>query len=73
MIGRYKSFSSLRLFFFIIFNVLFIFEREKKRQSVNVGGAETEGDLESEAGSKLWALRTEPHSGLELTSCEIMT
>ena len=37
------------------------------------GGAEREGDTESEAGSRLWAVSTEPNAGLELTNCEIMT
>ena len=50
---------------------MFIFERE--RQSVSRGGAETEGDTESEAGARLWAVSTEPDAGLELTHREIMT
>ena len=33
------------------FNVLFVFERE--RESASWGGAEREGDTESEAGSRL--------------------
>ena len=37
------------------------------------GGAEREGDTESEAGSRLRAVSTEPDAGLELTECEIMT
>ena len=37
------------------------------------GGAEREGDTESEAGSKLRAVSTEPDAGLEITSGEIMT
>ena len=37
------------------------------------GGAETEGDTESEAGSGLRAVSTEPNAGLELTDREIMT
>ena len=37
------------------------------------GGAEREGDTESEAGSRLWAVSTEPDAGLELTNHEIMT
>ena len=37
------------------------------------GGAEREGDTESEAGSRLWAVSTEPDAGLELTDHEIMT
>ena len=37
------------------------------------GGADREGDTESEAGSRLWAISPEPDAGLELTVCEIMT
>ena len=37
------------------------------------GGAEREADTESEAGSRLWAVSTEPDAGLELMGCEIMT
>ena len=37
------------------------------------GGAEEEGDTESEAGSRLQAVSTEPDTGFELTNCEIMT
>ena len=40
---------------------------------MNGGGSEREGDTESEAGSKLWAVSTEPDTGLELTDYEIMT
>ena len=34
---------------------------------------EREGDTESESGSRLRAVSTEPDVGLELTNCEIMT
>ena len=40
---------------------------------MNSGGAEREGDTESETGSRLWAVSTEPDVGLELTDREIMT
>ena len=50
-----------------------IFERERERQRASREGAEREGDTESEAGSRLWALRTEPDTGFKLTDCEIMT
>ena len=50
---------------------MFIFERE--RQSASGGGAGREGDTESEAGSGLWAVNTEPEVGLESTNREIMT
>ena len=48
---------------------MFIFER----QSMHRGGAEREGDTESEAGSRLRAVSTEPDVGLELPKHEIMT
>ena len=49
---------------------MFIFERE--RQSVSRGGAEREGDTESEAGSRLRAVSTEPDTGLELINLTIV-
>ena len=39
---------------------------------MNGGGEEKEGDTESEAGSRLRAVSTEPDAGLELPSHEIM-
>ena len=45
----------------------------KERQSVSGGGAEKEGDTESEAGFRLQAVGTEPNVGLELTNRKIMT
>ena len=44
---------------------MFIFETQKER--------EREGDTESEAGSRLHAVSTEPNAGLESTNCEIVT
>ena len=52
---------------------MFIYFWERQRQNVSGLGAEREGDTEAEAGSRLWAVSTEPEAGLELTSCEIMT
>ena len=43
------------------------------KESASKGGAEGEGDTESEAGSRLGAVSTEPDVGLELTNREIMT
>ena len=37
------------------------------------GGAEREGDAESEAGSRLRAVSTEPDAGLEPTDREMVT
>ena len=53
-------------FFFKLIN-LFL------RESMSRGRAEREGDTESEAGSRLWVVSTEPDAGLELTNREIMT
>ena len=36
-------------------------------------GAEREGDPESKAGSRLWAVSTELNAGFKLTDSEIMT
>ena len=47
--------------------------RDREIQSANRGGAETEGDTESEAGSRFWAVSREPDAGLEPTNCKIMT
>ena len=40
---------------------------------MNGGGAEREGDTESETGSRLRAISPEPDAGLELTDREIVT
>ena len=52
---------------------MFIFERARERQSTSGGEAEREGDTESEAGSRLRAVSTEPDVGLEPMNCEIVT
>ena len=52
---------------------MFIYFSDRERQSMNRGGAEREGDTESEAGSRLRAVSPEPDAGLEHTDCEVMT
>ena len=52
---------------------IYLRERERERQIVSRGGAESEGDTESEAGSRLQAVSTEPDTGLKPMICEIMT
>ena len=49
------------------------FLRERETECELGRGREREGDKESEAGSKLQAVSTEPKMGLELMNCEIMT
>ena len=50
-----------------------LFLRVRDRQSASRGRAEREreGDTESEAGSRLQAVSTEPDVGLELTNCDM--
>ena len=48
---------------------MFNFEKERAR----AGERQREGDTESEAGPRLWAVSTKPDKGLELTNREIMT
>ena len=50
-----------RLFFYF-FKSLFIFEK-RERDRAWVGEGQREGDPESEAGSRLWAVSTEPDGG----------
>ena len=57
----------LKKFFFNVY--LFL----RQRHSMSMGGAEREGDPESEAGSRLQAVSTEPDAGLKPMKCEIMT
>ena len=52
---------------------LFLTERERETWSMSGGEAEREGDAESEAGSRLRAISTEPEAGLELMNREIVT
>ena len=54
----------------IFFNVYFW---ERDRQRTSGGGAEREGDTESEAGSRIWAVSTELNAELKPTNCEVMT
>ena len=58
---------------FFIFSTFFIYLWDRERQSMNGGGAEREGDTESETGSRLRAISPEPDAGLELTDREIVT
>ena len=60
-------------FYFFYFLKKSLFLRERKRQSVSGGGAQREGDTESEGGSRLRVVSTEPSAGLELTNRAIMT
>ena len=62
----------LEIVFFLNF-FIFIYFWERKRQSMSRGGAEREGDTESEAGSRLRTVSTEPDTGLEPTNGKIMT
>ena len=48
---------------------IFIFERE----SMSKGGADREGETESEAGSRLQAASTDPNVGHEPVNLENMT
>ena len=52
---------------------LSVYFRERERHSMSGGGAEREGDTDSQAGFGLRAVSTEPDAGLEPTNREIMT
>ena len=61
------------LFLFKNFLMFIHFLRDRERQSMSREGTEREGDTESEASPRHWAVSTVPDAGLELTDCEIMT
>ena len=48
-------------------------EREREREHVQRRGTDREGDIESEAGSRLRTDSSEPDAGLELVNGKIMT
>ena len=52
---------------------MFIYFCEKERQNSSRGEAEREADTESEAGSRLRVVSTEPDAGPEPTNRESMT
>ena len=52
---------------------MFVFERQRERQSTNRGAAEREGDTESKAGSRLLAVSTDPSTGPAPLNREIVT
>ena len=60
------------LFFFNFFNI-YLFLRDREKQSASEGGAERDTHTESKAGFRLWAVSTEPHVGPEPTNWEIMS
>ena len=55
----------------ILYFYVCLFLREREHTSGR--GAEREGDTESKAGYRLWAVSAEPSVGLEPTNYEIMT
>ena len=69
--AEYESLKNMDYLQFFLNVCLFL--RERKTQSVSGGGAEREGDTESEAGSRLRAVSTEPNAGLELTNHKTTT
>ena len=75
-VGRLTDWATQAPLFYFLIKILknvYFWKRERERQSLSRGGAEREGDTESEAGSRLWAVSTEPDAGFELTNREIMT
>ena len=52
---------------------MFTYFWDNARDRVQAAMGQTEGDTESEAGSRLWAVSPEPDTGLELTNRDIMT
>ena len=60
-------------FVVVVVVYVFILKGREHEECTSEGGAEREGDRESQAGSRLQAVSMEPDVGLEPTNCEIMT
>ena len=58
---------------FFKYFLMFIYFWDNVRDRVQAAEGQTEGDTESEAGSRLWAVSPEPDAGFELTNHEIHT
>ena len=69
--GREDAYRRISFFFFYFFNVNLFFEREGETEPESGRGRER--GTESEAGSRLRAVSTEPDAGLEPINREIMT
>ena len=72
LLCQYHTVLITTAFYLFIFHV-YLFWRERERNGVSRGGIEREGDIESEADSRLQAVSTEPNVGLKHRSLEIMT
>ena len=74
-LGSLRDFGSftacLRFFFFKVYLII-LRERERERENIHKSGKGRErgGDR---IPSRFHPVSTEPHEGLELTNCEIMT
>ena len=64
--------AKMLLYFKKIF-LMFVYFWDNVRDRVQAVEGQTEGDTESEVGSRLWAVSPEPDTGLKLTNREIMT
>ena len=60
------SFRNPFMFLLLLFFNIYSFLRDGERQNMSGRGTEREGDTDSEAGSRLRAVSTEPDAGLEL-------
>ena len=69
------AYTCTMFWFFLIFLNIYLFLRDRGRQSMSRGGGEREREtqnLKQAPGSELF-VTTEPDAGLELTNCKIMT
>ena len=68
-----RLFVSPMSFFYFLNLLTFINFWETQRDGAWMGEGKREEDTESKAGSRLWAVSTEPDAGLKLKNHEIMT
>ena len=69
--SKIKKMVQKNIKFFFLY--IYLFLRQKETEHGRGRGQKREGGTESEAGSRLWVVSTEPNPGLEPTTREIMT
>ena len=72
-VERQEQLISCGISIFLNGGVYWFWDTDRQTECKWGRGREREGDTESEAGSRLWAVTTEPNAGLEIMHRKIMT
>ena len=68
---RTRRNMDFKKFFFFFLTFIHFWGRDREREKEKSGEGQRKRETESEAGSRLWAVSTEPNTGLKLTNHKI--